>query len=266
MSLTLVDVANQSVSKSAKTRDRYMSGASATGARRPLIIGNWKMNNAGTDVLRAIATGGPAGVDLMICPPAPFIASLSGYGLPIGAQGCHIAAHGAHTGDISAEMLADAGAEAIIVGHSERRADHDETDEHVAAQARATWRAGLRAIICVGETEAERRSGAAYGAVAGQLAASIPTDATAENTVIAYEPVWAIGTGLVPSSKDIQAMHAHIRARVPEGIHILYGGSMKPGNAAEICALPDVDGGLIGGASLTATDFLRIAQAALSPG
>lgn len=233
--------------------------------RRPLIIGNWKMNNAGAGVVKVIADGAPDGADLMICPPAPFIAVLAGHGVAIGAQGCHPAASGAHTGDVSAEMLADAGATAVIVGHSERRADHGETDEAVAAQAEAVWRAGLRAIICVGETEAERRSGAAYGAVAGQLDSSIPAEATAENTVIAYEPVWAIGTGLIPSLEDIQAMHAHIRARTPEDVSILYGGSMKPGNAAEICALPDVDGGLIGGASLNAADFLAIAQAALSP-
>lgn len=237
-----------------------------TTERRPFIVGNWKMNNAGVDVVKAIAKGAPDGADLMICPPGALIAPLVGNGVGIGAQGCHMAPSGAHTGDHSAEILASVGASAIIVGHSERRADHGETDEQVAAQAKAVWRAGLRAIICVGETEAERRSGAAYGAVAGQLAGSVPDDATAENTVIAYEPVWAIGTGLVPSLEDIQSMHAHIRARAPAGVHILYGGSLKPGNAAEICALPDVDGGLIGGASLNAADFLAIAQAALSSG
>ena len=234
--------------------------------RCPLVIGNWKMNDAGTGVVSAIARAAPKGVDLMICPPAALISTLSNVGIAIGAQGCHAAVSGAHTGDISAEILASVGATAVIVGHSERRADHGETDADVAAQARAAWRAGMRAIICVGETEAERRSGAAYGAVAGQLAGSVPDDATADNTVIAYEPVWAIGTGLVPSLEDIQQMHAHIRARTPVGVHILYGGSLKPGNAADICALPDVDGGLIGGASLNATDFLAIAQATLSSG
>ena len=229
--------ASRLVSKLAKTRDLHMNGE-----RRPLIVGNWKMNNAGVGVIEAIASGAPSGADLMICPPTPFVSSLSDHGVAIGAQGCHAAASGAHTGDVSAEMLAEVGAKAVIIGHSERRADHGETDEQVAAQAIAAWRAGLHAIVCIGETEAERRSGAAYGAVAGQLAGSLPDSATAENTVIAYEPVWAIGTGLVPSLEDIQSMHAHIRARAPRGIHILYGGSMKPGNAAEICALPDVDG------------------------
>lgn len=237
-----------------------------SGAMRPFIVGNWKMNDAGTGVIDTIAKGAPEGADLMICPPAPLIAPYSGRGVDIGAQACHGAASGAHTGDVSAEILAGAGASAVIAGHSERRADHGENDGAVAAQAQAAWRAGLRAIICVGETEEERANGDALAVVSTQIAGSVPTGATSENTVIAYEPVWAIGTGLVPSLSDIQDMHAHIRQIAPSGVHILYGGSLKPGNATDICALPNVDGGLIGGASLNAADFLAIAQAALSPG
>ena len=237
-----------------------------TGAPRPLIIGNWKMNDAGSGVIDAIASGAPRGADLMICPPSPLIAAYRGRGVEIGAQGCHPSCSGAHTGDVAAEMLAAAGASAIIVGHSERRADHGESDADVAAQALAAWRAGLTAVICVGETEAERRAGSALDVVSAQLAGSVPTGAHSQNTVLAYEPVWAIGTGLVPSMDDISAMHGHIRGLGPKNVRILYGGSLKPANAPGICGLPDVDGGLIGGASLNAADFLAIAQAALSPG
>ena len=185
----------------------------------------------------------------------------------IGGQDCHANVSGAHTGDISAEMLADAGAGAVIVGHSERRTDHGETDADVHAKAEAAWRAGLRAVICVGETEAQRDSGQAVAVVTGQLAGSVPEGATAENTVIAYEPVWAIGTGRTPSTDDIQEMHAAMRAslsgRFDTGadMRLLYGGSVKPDNAAEIFAIPDVDGALVGGASLKASDFTGIIAA-----
>ena len=210
--------------------------------------------------------------DVLICPPATLVARLSAAaeGTPIatGGQDCHPNASGAHTGDISAEMLADAGATYVIVGHSERRADYGESDAVVRTKAEAAWRAGLTAIVCVGETLAEREAGDTLKVVGGQLAGSVPDGATAGTLVVAYEPVWAIGTGRVPSSADIAEMHAHIRARLAgrfaeaEGMRILYGGSMKPSNAAEILGLDNVDGGLIGGASLKAEDFLAIARAA----
>lgn len=238
--------------------------------RRPLIAGNWKMNGLSASVaeIDAIAAGAPSGPELLICPPATLIASLAGRGVAIGGQNCHAAQKGAYTGDISAAQLADVGAVAVILGHSERRQDYDVTDALVAAKVPAAWDAGLTAIICVGETEAQRDQGTAKDVVGGQLAGSVPDGATAANTVIAYEPVWAIGTGRVPSPDDIAEMHAHIRARLAarfadaDDMRILYGGSMKPDNAAEILAIDNVDGGLIGGASLKATDFLAIARAA----
>ncbi len=240
-------------------------------ARRILIAGNWKMNGlaASGAEIDAIAKGAPAVPELLICPPATLISRLAGRGVALGGQDCHAAASGAHTGDVSAEMLKDAGATAVIVGHSERRTDHGETDAAVQAKAAAAWRAGLVAIVCVGETEAERDAGRALEVVGRQLAGSLPDGATGENAVVAYEPVWAIGTGRTPTSAEIGEVHSAIRAALSarfgaEGarIRILYGGSMKPANAAEILGVPDVDGGLVGGASLKAADFLAIAAAA----
>lgn len=238
--------------------------------RRPLIAGNWKMNglSASAVEVNAIADGAPEGVDLLICPPATLIASLTNRGVPIGGQNCHSEMKGAYTGDVSAAQLADVGAVAVILGHSERRQEYEVTDAIVHAKVPAAWAAGLMAIICVGETEQQRDHGAALDVVGAQLEGSIPDGATAANTVIAYEPVWAIGTGRVASPTDIAEMHAHIRARLAgrfaeaDGMRILYGGSMKPENAAEILAIDNVDGGLIGGASLKADDFLAIARAA----
>jgi triosephosphate isomerase len=244
---------------------------------KKLIAGNWKMNGTSAAlaeidaIIAGLAERGNA-ADAMICPPATLIRACAeraaGSALTIGGQDCHPAASGAHTGDIAAEMLADCGAAAVIVGHSERRSDHGEDDALVRAKAAAAHRAGLMAIICVGETEAERDAGEAEQVVTRQLAGSVP-DGPAERTIIAYEPVWAIGTGRTPSEGDIAAMHAHIRAwlkgRFGESgrpIAILYGGSMKPDNAAAILRLADVDGGLVGGASLKSRDFLAIFDAA----
>ena len=239
-------------------------------SRRKLAAGNWKMNGLAASVaeLDALISGvGTPGCDVVICPPATLIAAFAGKAsgeVAIGAQDCHAAASGAHTGDISAEMLADAGATHVIVGHSERRADHAESDAQVRVKAEAAWRAGLTAIVCVGETESQRDAGQATEVVATQLSGSVPAGATPANTVIAYEPVWAIGTGRTPSLDDIAEMHRHMRAHpsVTAEMRLLYGGSVKPGNAAEIFAVPDVDGGLVGGASLKAADFLEIVRAA----
>ncbi|MEL6265202.1 MAG: triose-phosphate isomerase [Pseudomonadota bacterium] len=243
--------------------------------RRPLVAGNWKMNGsrAAEAELQAVkAALGGAQVDVILCPPVPYVhafaGAAAGSALAIGAQDCHAAAKGAHTGDVSAEMLADVGAVAVILGHSERRADHGETDAAVAAKVEAAWRAGLTAILCVGETEAERDAGEALAVVGRQIAGSLPEGGDAGRLAIAYEPVWAIGTGRVPGAGDIAAMHDHIRAlltaRLGDGdaVRILYGGSVKPGNAGEIFAIDNVDGGLIGGASLKAADFLAIVEAA----
>lgn len=246
--------------------------------RRPLIAGNWKMNGQradGTalaaDLAVRLTGAGAVRFDMLVCPPATLIvpvgAAIAGSPLGLGGQDCHPAEKGAHTGDVSAAMLADLGCAAVIVGHSERRQDHGETDAQVRAKATAARKAGLTAIICVGETEAQRDAGEAEAVVARQLAGSIPDGATAADTVIAYEPVWAIGTGRTPTSADIAAMHAMIRATLAgkvadgAGVRILYGGSVKPSNAAEILALPDVDGALVGGASLKADDFWAIAMA-----
>lgn len=240
-------------------------------SRRILIAGNWKMN--GTDesvaVIDAIVAGAPDGPELFICPPATLIQRLCGRGLAIGGQDCHAEASGAHTGEISAPMLRDAGASAVIVGHSERRADQGESDAMVAKKALAARRAGLLAIICVGETEAERDAGAALSVVARQINGSVPDGARGADTVIAYEPVWAIGTGRTPDTPEIAEVHHAIRAQLVErfgdegaAMRVLYGGSMKALNAAEILAIDDVDGGLIGGASLKAEDFLGIAAQA----
>ena len=243
---------------------------------RQLVAGNWKMNGTAASLseIDAVKAGiGNATCDVAICPPAtliaPAAARAAGSALMIGGQDCHPKANGAHTGDISAEMIADAGGKAVIVGHSERRADHKEGNELVRAKAEAGWRAGLLVILCIGETEAERKAGETNAVLSKQLAGSVPDGATAENMVVAYEPVWAIGTGLTASSDDIAAAHAHIRARLAErfgdgakAVRILYGGSVKPSNAAEILALDDVDGALVGGASLKAADFLGIVAAA----
>ncbi|GAB4139128.1 MAG: triose-phosphate isomerase [Sphingomonadales bacterium] len=214
----------------------------------------------------------PPACAVMICPPATLIGDFARLAqesaVAIGGQDCHAQAAGAHTGDIAAEMLRDAGAVAVIVGHSERRADHGENDAAVAAKAAAAWRAGLTAIICIGETEAERDAGRALDIVGGQLAASVPADATSANTVIAYEPVWAIGTGRTPSVEDVAEVHALIRDRLSsrfgnQGVEmrLLYGGSVKPGNAKELMAVANVDGALVGGASLKAKDFDGILDA-----
>jgi len=247
--------------------------------RRPLIAGNWKMNGLRSDA-RALAdeiatlrkSQADAAFDMLVCPPFTVLETVGnvveGSGVFLGAQTCHTAADGAHTGDISPIMLKDAGCSHVIVGHSERRTDHAETDELIKAQAVAANEQDMIAIICVGETETERESGKALKVVASQINGSVPDSATAENTVIAYEPVWAIGTGKVATPEDVQEIHADIRKTLAEklgqdtanGMRILYGGSMKPGNAKELIALNDVDGGLIGGAALKAEDFWAIAQ------
>lgn len=244
-------------------------------SRKMLIAGNWKMNGLETDgvaLAEAIALGSAgATCDLLVCPPFTLIATvgnaISGSGVALGAQDCHAAQSGVHTGDVSAEMLADAGCSYVIVGHSERRADHGELDEAVHAKVQAAHRSGLISVICVGETEAERDASQAEMVVAGQIGGSLPDIAMAANTIIAYEPVWAIGTGRTPTAEDVQAMHAHIRTTVlashgvefANQVRLLYGGSVKPGNAAVLMGLADVDGALVGGASLLADDFLAIA-------
>jgi triosephosphate isomerase len=247
-----------------------------TDAIRPLIAGNWKMNGlkasmAEFDAMVAGAASVIARADLLVCPPATLIPAFSdkvrgSRSLAIGAQDCHPKPSGAHTGDISAEMLADAGAIAVIVGHSERRADHCESDALVRQKAEAARRAGLTAIVCIGETQAQRDAGETLQICGGQLGGSLPDGATAVNLVVAYEPVWAIGTGLTPTVGDVEQVHRFIRdtlkARFNEegaGIRILYGGSVKPSNAAELMAVPNVNGALVGGASLKAADFLAIA-------
>jgi triosephosphate isomerase len=243
---------------------------------RPLIAGNWKMNGLRSamgefDAMLAGTPDAGAGADLLVCPPATLIPAFAerarGSRLAVGAQDCHPKASGAHTGDLSAEMLADAGASAIIVGHSERRADHGETDALVRQKAQAAWRAGLTAIVCIGETQAQRDAGQTLDICRGQLSGSLPDAARAGNTVVAYEPVWAIGTGLTPTVEDVEQIHRFIReflvARLSgEGarIRILYGGSVKPSNAVELMAVANVNGALVGGASLKAADFLAIAR------
>jgi triosephosphate isomerase len=241
-------------------------------AREKLAAGNWKMNGTAASLaeLSAIAAGAAkATCAVAVCPPATLIApavqAVRGTRVLIGGQDCHAAPSGAHTGDIAAEMIADAGGRLVIVGHSERRTDHGETDAAVRAKAEAAWRAGLLAILCIGETEAERRAGRTTSVLDRQIAGSVPNGATAGNLVVAYEPVWAIGTGLTPSDGDIVAAHAHIRRKLAErfgkeadAMRILYGGSVKPSNAGTILRLDGVDGALVGGASLKAVDFLAI--------
>jgi triosephosphate isomerase len=243
--------------------------------RRPLVAGNWKMNGLKSSVseLGEIMRGAAdlwTKVDLMICPPATltmtFVVAALGSRIEIGGQDCHAEPSGAFTGDISAEMLADLGAKAVIVGHSERRTLHKETDADVRAKAQAAWRAGLTAIVCIGETRAEREAGQTLDVLGRQLDGSLPNGVTAANLVVAYEPVWAIGTGLTPTTADVAQAHEFIRKRIIErhgaagnAVRILYGGSVKPSNAKELMAVANVDGALVGGASLKAEDFLGIA-------
>ncbi len=244
------------------------------GIMRKLAAGNWKMNGLAADLAEVqalTAAHGASGCDMLLCPPATLITRMAdvarGTALLLGGQDCHAAEVGAHTGDISAAMLADAGATHVILGHSERRADHGETDAQVQAKTQAARKAGLISIICIGETEGQRDAGATLDVIAGQMA-SLPTDMTADNLVIAYEPVWAIGTGRTPTIAQIAEVHAFLRARLGDRIgaaaaqtRLLYGGSVKPSNAAEIFAVPHVDGALVGGASLKATDFGAIVAA-----
>lgn len=243
---------------------------------RQLIAGNWKMNGtsaslAEVEAVAAMVASNPPPCDVLICPPATLITKAVAQArgrIPIGGQDCHAEPRGAFTGDISAEMLRDAGASAVIVGHSERRQYHGETDAVVSAKAKAAWRAGLIAIICIGETEAQRQDGHALNVCSAQIDASVPDGLTSANTAIAYEPIWAIGTGRTPTQKEVAEVHAHIRAclvrrfgKDGETTRILYGGSMKPANAAEILTIPNVGGGLIGGASLKAAEFSAIFKA-----
>lgn len=247
-------------------------------ARRKLIAGNWKMNglkadglDLASDLAGRLKGAGPVAFDMLVCPPFPLLfpvgEAIADSPLALGGQDCAPKTSGAHTGDVAPTMLKDAGCRFVILGHSERRADHGESDAVVNAKAVAAHKEGLVAIVCVGETEAQRDAGQADAVVSGQLAGSIPAGATAENTVIAYEPVWAIGTGKTATPDDVKAMHAHIRAELagkiadPDKVRILYGGSVKPGNAAELMAVENVDGALVGGASLKADDFWGIATA-----
>jgi triosephosphate isomerase (TIM) len=248
---------------------------------RPLVAGNWKMNGSRSshETFREIRAGYTPGlkarVELLVCPPAtligPFAIAAVGSRVAIGGQDCHAKESGAFTGDLSAEMLADAGATYVILGHSERRQYHREQNSDVSAKAAAVHRAGLTAVVCVGETRAEREGGQTLSVIRNQLQGSIPTDSNAANLVVAYEPVWAIGTGLTPTTADVAEVHAAIREQllslVAQGeqgrVRILYGGSVKPSNAAELMAVENVNGALVGGASLVAADFLAIAGAYL---
>ncbi|MHA6261583.1 triose-phosphate isomerase [Arenibacterium sp. CAU 1754] len=238
--------------------------------RQKLAAGNWKMNGTGTqlsELSALIEMQDKPTSQILICPPATLVSRAAdlakGTPVLIGGQDCHSNSNGAHTGDISAEMLADAGATFVILGHSERREDHGERDEDVRAKARAAIATGLTAIICVGETLSEREAANTLDIIAGQLSGSIPDLVTGENLVIAYEPIWAIGTGKVPTLEQIGEVHDFIRARlerrfgagVARSVRLLYGGSVKPDNAADIFAVPNVDGALVGGASLKAADF-----------
>lgn len=241
---------------------------------RPLVAGNWKMNglraslDVSRDVCSALARVGVS-ADVMIAPPATLLMAMvdacAGSKVSVAGQDCHTAKSGAHTGDIAAEMLRDAGATAVIVGHSERRTDHGETSAQVHDKAAAAHRAGLMAIICIGETQRERSAGQTLAVVAGQLAASLPSSCDARNTVIAYEPVWAIGTGLTPTVDDVREVHGAIRQDLAQRfgaagleMRILYGGSVKPENARALLSVENVNGALVGGASLKAQDFLAI--------
>ncbi|KAB2851264.1 MAG: triose-phosphate isomerase [Hyphomicrobiaceae bacterium] len=246
-------------------------------AIRQLIAGNWKMNGmqAALAEAKAIVAGLKGSrAEALICPPATLLLPMAevtrGTALALGGQDCHAAASGAHTGDISAEMLKDAGAAYVIVGHSERRSDHGEGDREVRAKAAAALSAGLLAIVCIGETAGERRAGLAIEVTGRQLERSLPEGATAKNCVVAYEPVWAIGSGLNATATDVAEIHAAIRAALVKrngetdggAMRILYGGSVKPSNAKELLATRNVNGALVGGASLKAADFLAIVNAA----
>jgi len=248
----------------------------AARAIRPLVAGNWKMNGLKADLAEALrvrdaisAPGADPGADVLICPPATLLMALadaaSGSRLLVGAQDCDIAASGAHTGDLSAEMLRDAGAVATIVGHSERRATHGELDHLVRRKAEAAHRAGLAAIVCVGETAGERQAGLTLEVVSRQLSGSLPDAATTVNTIVAYEPIWAIGSGLTPTPADVAEVHGAMRQALvarfgAEGarMRLLYGGSVKPDNAGELRDVDNVNGALVGGASLKSNDFLAI--------
>jgi len=253
-------------------------GMTSRGDIRPLVAGNWKMNGLGASLLEAqqvgqrLGEGFAPGVDVMICPPATLVAALARQVAPspllVGAQDCHWEPRGARTGDIAAEMLKDAGASAVVVGHSERRADHGERSSEVRLKALAAHRAGLAAIVCIGETEGERRAGLTLAVVGRQLSASLPDHLSAANTLVAYEPVWAIGTGLTPSASDVAEVHGFLRETLASrfgatghGIRLLYGGSVKPENAKALMAVANVNGALVGGASLKADDFLAIVAA-----
>jgi len=246
---------------------------------RPMVAGNWKMNGT-TAALREprLLAGMLRDVklkcDVVICPPATLIrrakSVMKGSKIKLAGQDCHAAVSGAHTGDISADMLKDAGATAVIVGHSERRTNHTETDAMVSAKAQSAHKSGLVAIICIGETLDERKGGKTLDVLTTQIKGSVPAGSTAANTVIAYEPVWAIGTGLTPTTKEVEEAHAHIRAELAKvmaeegaATRILYGGSVKPSNAAELMSVPNVNGALVGGASLKAVDFIGIIKAYL---
>ena len=245
---------------------------------RPFVAGNWKMNGLAASLAEiaamreAVEKGAAGPAELAVCPPATLVAPahgvLKGGPVALGGQDCHAKESGAFTGDTSALALKDAGATYVIVGHSERRQYHAETDAGVKAKAEAAHKAGLTAIVCVGETRAEREAGKAIEVVGGQIKGSLPAGSTAETLVVAYEPVWAIGTGLTPTAADVAEVHAAIRAWLEEmfgedgaKMRILYGGSVKPANAKELLGLENVDGALVGGASLKATDFLAIAAA-----
>ncbi len=245
---------------------------------KPLVAGNWKMNGLEASLQEITAMGAgydsslQGKIDMMICPPATLVLTAAhvalGTGIAIGGEDCHANASGAHTGDISAEMLKDAGATAVIVGHSERRTDHDESNEAVKAKADAGLRAGLLTIVCIGETEAQRKSGETLAVLKDQLDGSMPDGSKESEVIVAYEPVWAIGTGMVPSADDVKEVHAFIRENLTarfgdEGakMRLLYGGSVKPSNAVELMGIANVDGALVGGASLKADDFLGICKA-----
>jgi triosephosphate isomerase (TIM) len=249
--------------------------------RRSLLAGNWKMNGltGSIDELDRLMKGldPDCGVDVMICPPATLLAAFAktaaGTGVSIGAQDCHPQPAGPYTGDISAEMLRDAGAVAVIVGHSERRIHHGEQNADVRAKALAAQRAALAAIVCVGETQEQRDRGQTGDVIAAQLAGSLPDEASGSSLVVAYEPVWAIGSGVTPRPSDVAEVHRAIRTHLterfgPQGekIRILYGGSVKPDNAGELLAVANVDGALVGGASLKAEEFLAIIVAGVKTG
>lgn len=244
--------------------------------RQKLAAGNWKMNgtSAALSDLQELATAhATSGVDVLICPPTSLLhraaGIVAGSAVAVGGQDCHMALSGAHTGDTGAEMLSDAGASSVILGHSERRADHGETDATVCAKAESAIKAGLIAIVCLGESLAQREAGETLDVIGAQLAGSVPAGSTGDTVVIAYEPIWAIGTGKVPTLEQIAEVHGFLRAQlmarfgneVGGAMRLLYGGSVKPANAAEIFAVQDVDGALVGGASLKAADFSPIIAA-----